>query len=196
MGSLHPAAAAGLVDVVTRRLSLRRLNRDDVDGLVTIFADADVWRFEYDRGLTRGETTSFLDRQMKLWNDYGFGGCGVRELATAELIGVVGMAVPTVLQDQLPPVTVGWRFAPTAWGKGFATESATAVLDQAFTTMGLERVGCVTGAENQRSVALAERLGMRFIGTATVQRDDGASARAALYEIGRDDWPHESSAKV
>jgi RimJ/RimL family protein N-acetyltransferase len=190
MDSLHPAAAAPLVDVVTRRLSLRRLDDDDLDALAAIFADADVWRFEYDRGLTRAETASFLDRQLKLWHDHGFGGCGVRDLATSELLGVVGMAVPTVLPDLLPPVTVGWRFAPTAWGKGYATEAVTAVLDQAFTTMALERVGCVTSAENQRSVALAERLGMRLVTTAPVQRDDGGAARAALYEIGRNDWPH------
>jgi RimJ/RimL family protein N-acetyltransferase len=193
MDSLHPSVAAPLVDVVTDRLSLRRLDGDDLDALAAIFADADVWRFEYDRGLTRAETTSFLERQMNLWHDHGFGGFGVRDLETSELIGVVGMAVPTVLPEQLPPVTVGWRFASTAWGKGFATESATAVLDQAFTTMALERVGCVTGAGNQRSVALAERLGMRLISTATVQRDGGGSALVALYEIARDDWLHESS---
>src|SRR3954469_21859323 len=154
MDSLHPAAATPLVDAVTRRLSLRRLNRDDLDALSAIFANADVWRFEYDRGLTRAETASFLDRQLELWHDHGFGGCGVRELETSDLIGVVGMAVPAVLPELLPPVTVGWRFAPTAWGKGYATEAATAVLDQAFTTMALERVGCVTSVENHRSVAL------------------------------------------
>jgi RimJ/RimL family protein N-acetyltransferase len=186
MGSLHPAVAAPLADVETRRLSVRRLEPDDLDGLAAIFVDADVWRFEYGRGLTRDETSAFLTRQLKLWADYGFGGCGVRELERTELIGVVGLAVPTALQEQLPPVTVGWRFSPTVWGNGYATEAATAVLEQAFTTMALDRVGCVTGAENRRSVALAERLGMSFITEAMVQRDDGQGLVAvALFQIAR-----------
>jgi predicted RNA-binding Zn ribbon-like protein len=58
------------------------------------------------------------------------------------------------------------------WGKGYATEAATAVLDQAFTTMALDRVGCVTNAENVRSVRLADRLGMSVIAEALVPGDD------------------------
>jgi RimJ/RimL family protein N-acetyltransferase len=186
MGSLHPAIAAPLADVETRRLSIRRLEPADLDALTVLFADADVWWFEYGRGLTRDETSAFLTRQLKLWADYGFGGCGVRAAASPDLIGVVGLAVPTVLQQDLPPVTVGWRFSSTVWGHGYATEAATAVLEQAFTTMALDRVGCVTTASNRRSVALAERLGMSFITEATVPRDDGKGLVAvALYQIAR-----------
>jgi RimJ/RimL family protein N-acetyltransferase len=184
-----PQVAAPLTGVETRRLSIRRLNTDDLDGLAAIFADMEIWRYEYDRGLTRIETEAFLDRQLALWSDYGFGGCGVREIERPALIGVVGLAVPTVLQEHLPAVTVGWRFSRAVWGKGYATEAATAVLDQAFTTMGLDRVGCVTGAENLRSVALAERLGMRFVTEATVQRADGnGMVAAAVFQVSRADW--------
>jgi RimJ/RimL family protein N-acetyltransferase len=189
VGALHPAVAAPLRNVVTRRLSIRPLERDDLDGLAAIFASADVWRFEYGRGMTRVETEAFLTRQLKLWVDYGFGGCAVREVERPDVIGVVGMAVPTVLREHLPPVTVGWRFSPTVWGRGYAMEAAAAVLDQAFTTMALGSVGCVTTAENRRSVALAERLGMSFVMEAPVQRVDGnGEVSVALFRIFRDDW--------
>jgi RimJ/RimL family protein N-acetyltransferase len=89
----------------------------------------------------------------------------------------------------LPPVTVGWRFAPVAWGRGYATEAARALLDQAFTTMRIERVGCVTNADNHKSVAVAERLGMRRVGETTGPRDDGAgNVRAALFAVTTDEW--------
>jgi hypothetical protein len=39
-----------------------------------------VWKFEYERGLTRRETAAFIDRQMKLWAECGFGGYALREL--------------------------------------------------------------------------------------------------------------------
>jgi RimJ/RimL family protein N-acetyltransferase len=189
VGSLHPAVAAPLADVVTRRLSLRRLSRDDLDELAVIFARREMWRFEYGRGMTRFETEAFLSRQLKMWTEFGFGGCGVREFVGPNLMGVVGLSVPAVLQEQLPPVTVGWMLSPTIWGQGYATEAATAVLDQAFTTMALDRVGCVTNAENLRSVAVAERLGMSNISEASVPTDDGnRMVTAMLFQISRDDW--------
>jgi RimJ/RimL family protein N-acetyltransferase len=58
--ALHPAIAAPLGDVATRRLSLRRLEPDDLDELAAMFADRQVWEFEYGRGLTRSETEGFL----------------------------------------------------------------------------------------------------------------------------------------
>lgn len=187
--ALHPAVAAPLADVVTEGLSLRCLTTDDLDGLAVMFASPEVWRYGYGRGLTRVETEAFLSRQLNLWSEFGFGGCGVREVVGPDLIGVVGLSVPMVVQDLLPAVTVGWLFAPTVWGKGYATEAATAVLDQAFTTMALDRVGCVTNAENLRSVRLADRLGMNVIAEARVPSDDATRmVTATLFQIARDVW--------
>jgi ribosomal-protein-alanine N-acetyltransferase len=197
MGSLHPAVAAPLQAVVTRRLSLRPLDNDDLDALADVFANREVWQFEYDRGMTRIETQAFLDRQLKLWIDFGFGGCGIRELVGPDLVGVVGLSVPMVLQELLPAVTVGWRLSPTVWRKGYAAEAATAVLDQAFTTMALDRVGCVTDAANLRSIAVAERLGMTFIAEANAPRDDGSGVVAAkLFQIARADWLNAHNMRI
>lgn len=189
MDPLHPAVAAPLAEVVTKRLSLCRLTSDDLNGLAAMFTSPDVWRYGYGRGLTRVETEAFLTRQLKLWSEFGFGGCAVREVVGRDLVGVVGLSVPMVAQELLPAVTVGWLFSPTVWGKGYATEATTAVLDQAFTTMALDRVGCVTSAENLRSVRLADRLGMSVIAEARVPSDDAMGmVTATLFQVTRDDW--------
>jgi RimJ/RimL family protein N-acetyltransferase len=189
VAALHPAIAAPLTSVVTRRLALDPLTSDDLDELAAIFAQRGTWDFEYGRGLMRGETEAFLDRQLKMWDECGFGGCGVRERPQPDLIGVVGLGVPMSLHELLAPVTVGWRFSPTKWGKGYATEAAAAVFDQAFMKMGLDRVACVTNAQNLRSIAVAERLGMSVITQASVPSDDGTRmASALLLEIARSDW--------
>jgi len=106
-----------------------------------------------------------------------------------DLIGVVGLAVPVALPELLPAVTIGWRFSPTSWGRGYATEAASALLDQAFTSMGLDQVGCVTNAQNRRSVAVAERLGMTVISETMVPSEDGTSTVAALlFQVACNDW--------
>jgi RimJ/RimL family protein N-acetyltransferase len=189
VAALHPAVAAPLTSVVTRRLALDPLASDDLDELAAMFTQPETWYFEYGRGLTRGETEAFLAKQLKLWDECGVGGCGVRELPRLDLVGVVGLGVPMLLQELLPPVTVGWRFSPVKWGKGYATEASAAVLDQAFMAMGLDRVGCVTNAQNLRSIRVAERLGMGVIRVASVPSDDGTrTVSALLLEIARSDW--------
>ena len=191
---MHPAVAAPLSDAATGRLALRRLVAGDFDELATLFRDPAVWWFEYERGLTVAETDAFLDRQMRMWTECGFGGCAVRDLRHGNLIGVVGLGVRTLEHQLLPPVTVGWRFSSTAWGHGYATEAATALLNQAFGSMRLDRVGCVTNAENDRSLAVARRICMNVVAEITGPRDDGQDTVAAVLMVGRDDWPppHDS----
>jgi len=56
---------------------------------------------------------------------------------------------------------IGWHFMPEYWGKGFATEAVTAIIKYAFAHFNIHRLMALCRAENVRSVALAERVGMR-----------------------------------
>lgn len=189
MSALHPPIAAPLGEVTTPRLSLRRFGRGDLDELAVVFARPEVWEFPYGRALTRAETEEFLDVQMKHWEDCGFGCWVAREMETGRLIGYVGLSVPTFLPGILPAVEVGWRITPRAWGKGYATEGATAALDEAFTTLRLDSVCSLPQVDNPRSVKVAERLGMRLVRNEDVPANERRGAvTAALYEIDAAEW--------
>lgn len=157
-------------EITTERLSLRRLRADDLDAVALLLEQPELWAYENDRGLTRDESQAFLDRQLDLWSDHGFGGYAVR--VGDLLIGIAGLAVPTIRHESLAAVTIGWRFAPTYWGHGYATEAAKALLAEAFTMT--DRVSCVTSAENVRSLRLAERLGMQKIAEVQVEGSTAA----------------------
>lgn len=189
MSQLHPPIAARLGDVTTVRLSLRRFRPDDLEELTAVFAHAEVWQFPYGRALTHAESEAFLDAQITHWQDCGFGCWTARERDTSRLVGYVGLSVPTFLPEILPAVEVGWRFMPTAWGKGYATEGAAAALDEAFTTLGLNTVCSLPQADNPRSGKVAERLGMRQIREVKVAADERRGAvTAVLYEIDAGNW--------
>jgi RimJ/RimL family protein N-acetyltransferase len=60
-------------------------------------------------------------------------------------------------------VEVGWHLHPDAWGHGYATEAARAVVAQAFAD-GAPRVHAVVRPGNVRSMAVCQRLGMEHHG--------------------------------
>ena len=186
-----PPILGSLPDTRTHRLDLRRFDSGDLDDLAPVFAQEEVWRFPYGRGFTRAETKEFLDRQIAEWRNLGFGCWVARTIGDGRIIGFVGLSVPTFLPEILPAVEVGWRFSPSVWGNGYATEGATAALDHAFTTLGLLSVCSVPQADNPPSARVAERLGMSLLRQVKIPASERRGDLAGLlYEIGRDEWLH------
>lgn len=64
-------------------------------------------------------------------------------------------------------VEIGWQFRPASWGFGYANEAAACDAQYAFEELRLPVLLAVTLPENRRSVALMERLGMRYDGVTT-----------------------------
>jgi RimJ/RimL family protein N-acetyltransferase len=186
---VHPPVARPLGDATTDRLHLRRMRADDVDALAPVFAKDAVWRFPYGRGFTRAETKAFVDAQVRDWDECGFACWVASERQGGRVVGFVGLSVPRFLPEILPAVEVGWRFDPDVWGRGYATEGATAALDEAFGTLGLQQVCSVPQADNPPSVRVAERLGMRLARTVTVPANERRGALVgALFEVTAAEW--------
>jgi RimJ/RimL family protein N-acetyltransferase len=59
-------------------------------------------------------------------------------------------------------VELGYRLTRASWGKGYATEAAGAVMEHAFTSLGLERLVSLIDPENIASLRVAQKLGMQF----------------------------------
>jgi RimJ/RimL family protein N-acetyltransferase len=189
MNDICPPIASPLGDVTTERLVLRRFDRDALDELASVFEKREVWEFPYGRGMTRAETAVFLDAQIRHWDEFGFGCWMARERQDDDLIGYVGLSIPTFLPEILPAVEVGWRFAPTSWGNGYATEGASAALDEAFSTLGLSLVCSLPQADNPRSARVAERLSMRLVRQVGVPADDQrGEVVVSHYEMSRGEW--------
>lgn len=173
----------------TERMVLRRPRPDDVDDLAVVFAHPEVWRFPYGRAFTRDETATFLAGQVDEWTDRGFGVWLARLRSTAELVGYVGLSVPTFLPEILPAVEVGWRFAPDHWGQGYATEGAVAALDDGFDVLGLPSICSLPQAENAPSGRVCQRLGMTLERPITCPATERRGAVVAeLYRITPEAW--------
>ena len=146
----------------TERLLLRSWRPSDRAAFAKLNADPEVVRYVYGKPLTRAESDAALDAIEAHWHEHGFGlWCAAPREDPDECLGFVGLAVPSFLPAVLPAVEVGWRLARPAWGRGLATEGARASLRHAFEDLGLDAVISIIDPANERSIRVAQKLGMR-----------------------------------
>ena len=149
----------------TDRLLLRHWREEDREPFAEMNADREVME-HFPARLTRAESDAFVDRVEQGFADLGFGLWAVE--AGGELVGFTGLSVPRVhvawmdTREQ-PVVEVGWRLRRSAWGLGYATESARECVRFAFEDLGRDEVVSFTVVGNLRSRAVMERLGMRYL---------------------------------
>ncbi|MFF2348251.1 GNAT family N-acetyltransferase [Kitasatospora sp. NPDC058115] len=147
-----------MTDLCTDRLLLRGWRASDLEPWAAVNADPEV-REHLGDVLTRAQSDASVARFRADFGRRGYGWWAVEVRATGEFIGFAGL---DDVDDGLPftGVEIGWRLARAAWGHGYATEAARAVLAFGFGTLALPEVLAVTTARNLRSQAVMRRLGM------------------------------------
>jgi RimJ/RimL family protein N-acetyltransferase len=148
------------VRIETDRLTLRRLSEDHADGLVELFNDPEVQRFiAVDGPYTRADALARIERDAHEWDDLGRRILAIEERATGRFVGRI------VLWDwpQFGETELGWTLTAAGRGRGFATEGAQAVADWGFANLEVPYLISLINPENERSKAVAERLGMSVL---------------------------------
>lgn len=179
-----------LIEFDTERLRLRQWCAEDREPFAQINADPRVMQF-YPAALTRVESDAMLDRCQTLIAARGWGFWAVETKSVSELIGFVGLHIPTLALPFSPCVEIGWRLAVRHWGKGFATEAARGALRVGFQQLGFPEIVSFTSLQNLRSRAVMERLGMRNTQTTFEHPNlpmDSALRLHCLYQLSRGQW--------
>jgi len=170
--------------LTTERLVLRPFTQSDLAALAPLHAEESFWWYPLRRGMTTDETAGFLERVIARYDEDGFGLEAVIERSTGDLIGWAGLAVPHFLPEVLPSVEVGWRLAPSARGRGLATEAGAAAVRYGFTDGGLSRIVSIYEPENVASGRVMERLGFTYWRTTTGPRGE----EVVVTELTRERW--------
>jgi RimJ/RimL family protein N-acetyltransferase len=112
--------------------------------------------------LTRAESDAFVDRIEESFEARGVGLWALELRASGEFLGFTGLWPVPAYAPGAGGSEVGWRLARQAWGHGYATEGARAVVDAAFGPLGIAELWSLTATTNHRSQAVMLRLGMTF----------------------------------
>lgn len=144
--------------IETERLLVRPFVPDsDTAAMSTVYCDPEVMRFIPGGALPdRAAVRSMLETHAAAQQRRGFSSWGVQERRTGRVIGDVGFGVFEATGD----VELGYTIARDCWGRGYATEAATASLGVALAHLTVPRIVAVVDAENAISLRVAERVGM------------------------------------
>jgi RimJ/RimL family protein N-acetyltransferase len=146
----------------TGRLTVRRIRDEDEESFGAIWADPYVWQAlrpgtRYDRQHAARRFRHHLDH----WQTHGFGLWMVVERETGLTSGWAGPAHPDFVPGLTAETEIGWSLRRPFWGRGLATEAAQAAVSAAREHLRPARLISLIDPANARSIAVAERLGMR-----------------------------------
>ena len=153
----------------TERLALRELTLDDAPFILRLLNDPAWLQFIGDRNVhtldaARGYLTS---GPLAMYRERGFGLWLVELKIDATPVGICGL----LKRETLPDVDLGFAFLPEFRGRGYGYEAAAATLAHGRNAIGLNRIVAVTAPDNTRSIALLEKLGLRFEKTVRLKSD-------------------------
>jgi RimJ/RimL family protein N-acetyltransferase len=169
-----------VVRIETERLILRPLTVDDLEDVVELHAQPTVVEF-------LGPTTRDLARErlelcQRTWQERGHDLIALIERSGGRFVGRTGLKY----WPQFNETEVGWVLHRAAWGHGYATEAARAVIDWGFRTFPLPYITAMIRPDNGRSLAVARRLGLTPI------RDDSVfEIPVIVHATTREQWGAE-----
>jgi RimJ/RimL family protein N-acetyltransferase len=136
------------------------MSLDDADFILELLNDASFLRFIGDKGVrTAADARQYmLTGPMDSYERNGFGLWLVELKDSKTPIGICGLLKRETLSD----VDIGFAFLPRYRARGYAFESAAAVMDYGRNALGLRRVVAITDEDNTASVRVLEKIGMRF----------------------------------
>ena len=154
----------------TDRLALRYFRTDDVEFVVRLLNEPSFIEHIGDKGVRTVEEASqyLLDGPLDSYERFGYGLNMVQLKETGEPIGMCGL----VRRKNLDDADIGYAFLEQHWSKGYATESAEAILIHARDTLGLGRIVAIVTPENHSSIKLLEKIGLTFERMIRISDDD------------------------
>ncbi|EME60782.1 GNAT family N-acetyltransferase [Amycolatopsis decaplanina] len=168
------------MDLTTERLVVRDWSEDDAEAALAIYGIADVTRWltpAMDRVTDAAAMRSVLQAWQQAQSDLvpPRGRWAVQRKEDGVVIGGLGIHLLPPYKEDLE---ISWQLHPDAWGEGYASEAARALIGWAF-TQDTDELFAVARPNNVRAIATAKRLGMMWVG----ETDKYYGLRLQVYRI-------------
>ena len=150
---------AAFTPVRTARLLLRAVSPGDVDAVFAIHGNRETYRFHPDGvARSREESAAQLAGWQREWREVGFGFWAITVATDPRVVGFGGLTRRTFRERSV--LNTYYRFDPSAWGHGYATEMAAAAAALARELLPDFPMIVRTRAGNLAAQAVAQKLGL------------------------------------
>jgi RimJ/RimL family protein N-acetyltransferase len=171
----------------TARLRLRAFEDADADDLFALHSNAYVLRYwDSPPWSERARAEKFLVACRQMEQE----GTGARlAVERADDGAFIGWCTLAGWNPDFRSASLGYCYGEAAWGQGYATEAARALLRWAFDTLDLNRVQAETDTRNVASARVLEKLG--FVREGTLREDcvvDGVVSDTWVFGLLRREW--------
>ena len=150
-------------------MTLRRLETGDAEFILGLLNDPSFLRFIGDKGVrTLDDAREYISNgPVASYERFGFGLYLTERKEDRVPIGICGL----LKRESLKDVDMGFAFLPQFWSKGYAFEAASAVMAHGRNVLGLGRIVAITSPDNEASIRLLEKLGLKFESMARLSED-------------------------
>jgi RimJ/RimL family protein N-acetyltransferase len=147
--------------LTTERLILRNFCEADWTAVHAYAQDPEVVRHMNWGPNTEAETQAFIRTAMELARAVPRRSYHLA-VVSRDTGRVIGGATLRMLDEEPLSGELGYTLHPSAWGLGYATELARALIDFGFLTLGLKRIWATCRPENLGSFRILTKVGLRF----------------------------------
>ena len=140
----------------TKRLTINHLCLDDVVDLHRMDTDLRVRHYIDGKASPLKKTKKYLSENIISYRENGYGRYAIRDTDTNEFLGICGFLKESYGLD------FGYRFLPSCWGKGIATEAASIVLEKGISDNLREHVVGIVLPENKASIKVLCKVGFKW----------------------------------
>jgi RimJ/RimL family protein N-acetyltransferase len=180
------------VFLATERLILRRFTEADAALLVELDSDPEVMRYLGNGRPTPRHVVERATLPRVLRHHDRFGGPAFWAAIERDSGDVLGWFELQPAGPARPDeAELGYRLRRPAWGKGYASEGARALVDLGFADFGLQRIVATTMAVNAASRRVMEKAGLTYVRTfheSWPEPIPGAELGEVEYALTRADW--------
>jgi ribosomal-protein-alanine N-acetyltransferase len=177
----------------TERLSLRPFGDADADALFALHSSAFVLRYwDSPPWSDRARAERFLEACREMADDGTGARVAVVRASDEVFVGWCGL---TRWNPDFRSASLGYCYNEEAWGHGYATEAARALLQWAFETLDLNRVQAETDTRNLASARVLEKIG--FVREGTLREDcvvNGDVSDSWVFGLLRREWEPSAGA--
>lgn len=142
----------------TKRLTFRKIKKEDCNELVAIFQDKEVM-YAWEHTFSKEEINEWILKNIDRYERDGFSYFYVSEKNCGKFVGVIGPLIEEVEGKHL--VGIAYILKKSEWGQGYAIEGARACLEYAFFQLNFEKVIAEIRPLNTASIRVAKGLGMK-----------------------------------